>query len=86
MPRQRSANVSASQCAQPGETSSQPVTGFQVASVHSIGLLSAKVVTRSDLQTYLRARSLAVLVCNPELLNIRCKSPEQMGLLNVLHL
>ena len=48
-PRNRSANVSAQQCAQPGETSSQPVTGFQVASVHSIALLSAKVVTRSDL-------------------------------------
>jgi len=48
MPRQRSANVSAQQCAQPGDTSSQPVTGFQVASVHSIALLSAKMLRRFD--------------------------------------
>jgi superfamily I DNA and/or RNA helicase len=31
-----------------------------------------------------RARCLAVLVCNPALLNIRCKSAEQMRLLNAL--
>jgi superfamily I DNA and/or RNA helicase len=31
-----------------------------------------------------RARCLAVLVCNPALLNIRCKNAEQMRLLNAL--
>jgi predicted RecB family nuclease len=31
-----------------------------------------------------RARCLAVLVCNPELLHIRCKNAEQMRLLNAL--
>jgi len=31
-----------------------------------------------------RARCLAVLVCNPELLKIRCKNAEQMRLLNAL--
>jgi len=31
-----------------------------------------------------RARCLAVLVCNPALLNIRCKNEEQMRLLNAL--
>jgi uncharacterized protein len=29
-----------------------------------------------------RARSLAVLVCNPDLLRIRCRTPEQMRLIN----
>jgi hypothetical protein len=31
-----------------------------------------------------RARCLAVLVCNPELLRIRCRNAEQMRLLNAL--
>jgi hypothetical protein len=31
-----------------------------------------------------RARCLGVLVCNPALLNIWCKNPEQMGLMNAL--
>ncbi len=35
-------------CAQPSETLSHPVTGFQVASVHSIALVSAKVLRRFD--------------------------------------
>jgi hypothetical protein len=31
-----------------------------------------------------RARCLAALVCNPELLHIRCRSAEQMRLVNAL--
>jgi hypothetical protein len=31
-----------------------------------------------------RARCLAVLICNPELLHIRCRNAEQMRLLNAL--
>jgi len=31
-----------------------------------------------------RARCLAVLVCSPELLHIRCRSAEEMRLLNAL--
>ncbi len=31
-----------------------------------------------------RARALAVLVCNPRLLDVSCNSPEQMAMLNVL--
>jgi uncharacterized protein len=31
-----------------------------------------------------RARCLAVLVCSPELLHIKCRSPEQMRLVNAL--